>query len=139
MLTKMYQEIIVDHYRNPLNRRLIEDFDAESHRLNPTCGDEITLRISISGGFIDLGYEMEGCAISVASASAMSELIKGEALSRAADAYLAFREMFISRSHGDDDVLGDCASFFNVADYPARINCALLAWKALDHAMGQIK
>lgn len=135
----IYQEVILDHYRNPRHRKVVTGFNAESHRVNPTCGDEITVRIAVKDGVIrDLGYETAGCAISVASASAMAELLNGHSVSDAASAYQAFREMFISRSEGDENALGDCAVFFNLADYPARINCALLGWKALDEALGAV-
>lgn len=135
----LYQDVILDHYRNPRHRRTVDRFDAESHRVNPTCGDEITVRISVAEGIIkELGYETVGCAISVASASAMAELLNGGSVSAAADAYRAFREMFISRTQGDEELLGDCSAFFNLADYPARINCAILGWKALDEALGAV-
>ena len=135
----VYQEVILDHYRHPRNRKVIEDFDAESHRVNPVCGDEITVRLSVKDNIItNLGFETIGCAISVASASAMSELLEGSDTSAARSAYSEFREMFLSRSKGDEEFLGDCAAFYNLSDYPARVNCALLGWKALDEALGKV-
>src|SRR5690606_32087985 len=132
-LDSLYQEIILDHYKNPLNAGLREPFEAEVHHVNPTCGDEITLRVHLDGGKVaDVSYDAQGCSISQASASVMTELLIG--LDR--DAALAVHENFLALMQGkgkiepDEDVLGDGIAFAGVAKFPARVKCALLSWMA---------
>ena len=132
-LETMYQEIILDHYRKPLNRGLRAPFDAEVHHVNPTCGDEVTLRVEIAdidGAAVvhDVSYEAIGCSISQAATSVMTELVKGERLDDAFVTQGQFLEMMQSRGEGepDEDALGDAIAFAGVAKYPARIKCALL-------------
>ena len=132
----MYQEVILDHYRNPHHKGLREPFDAEVTHVNPTCGDEITLRVHLAEGenpvIEDVSYNAEGCSISQASASVMSDLLIG----RPVDDALALQEEFLAllTSRGtlapDEERLEDAAAFAGVAQYPARIKCALLAWMA---------
>ena len=132
-LDALYQEIILDHYKNPLNAGLREPFESEVHHVNPTCGDEITLRVHLEGDTVkDISYHAEGCSISQASASVMTELLTG--LDR--DAALAIHEDFLTLMQGkgkvepDEDVLGDGIAFAGVAKFPARVKCALLSWMA---------
>ena len=132
-LDALYQEIILDHYKNPLNAGLREPFEAEVHHVNPTCGDEITLRVHLEGDTVkDISYHAEGCSISQASASVMTELLTG--LDR--DAAMAIHEDFLTLMQGkgkvepDEDVLGDGIAFAGVAKFPARVKCALLSWMA---------
>ncbi len=137
-LESMYQEIILDHYRHPHHRGLREPFDAEVHHVNPTCGDEITLRVTLkdAGGdpvIGDVSYDALGCSISQASASVLTDLIIGRPVSEAMDVSAAFVELMHSRDaegEPDEDVLGDAVVFAGVAKYPARIKCALLGWMA---------
>jgi nitrogen fixation NifU-like protein len=135
-LESMYQEIILDHYRHPHHRGLREPFDAQVHHVNPTCGDEITLRVAVkdAGGepaIADVSYDALGCSISQASASVLTDLVIGKPVSDAMRISDAFLELMRSRdSEADDEVLGDAVVFAGVAKYPARIKCALLGWMA---------
>lgn len=138
-LESMYQEILLDHYRNPLGKGLREPFDAESHQVNPTCGDEVTLRVKFSpdGTTIeDVSYDGYGCSISQASESVLYELINGTSTSNALAKMSAFTAMVTSRGEdqGDEDVLGDGVAFAGVAKFPARVKCALLGWMAFKEA-----
>ncbi|ABD11041.1 SUF system NifU family Fe-S cluster assembly protein [Frankia sp. CcI156] len=132
-LDSMYQEIILDHYRNPLHRGLRDPFDAEVHHVNPTCGDEVTLRVKVSDGVVeDVSYESEGCSISQASASVMSDLVIGKSVDAALKLEREFLALMQSRGtiEGDEDVLEDAVAFAGVSKYPARVKCALLSWMA---------
>ena len=133
----LYQEIILDHYKNPHGAGLRDPFDAEVHHVNPTCGDEVTLRVHLDGDTIaDVSYEGMGCSISQASASVLHELLRGR---DAADAF-AIHDAFVQLMQGrgqvepDEDVLGDAVAFAGVAKYPARVKCALLPWMAFKDA-----
>ncbi|KJE23601.1 SUF system FeS assembly protein, NifU family [Frankia torreyi] len=132
-LDSMYQEIILDHYRNPLHRGLRDPFDAEVHHVNPTCGDEVTLRVKVSDGVVeDVSYESEGCSISQASASVMSDLVIGKKVDEALELEREFLALMQSRgtAEGNEDVLEDAVAFAGVSKYPARVKCALLSWMA---------
>lgn len=132
-LESMYQEIILDHYRNPHHKGLREPYNAEVHHVNPTCGDEVTLRVRIADGVVeDVSYESTGCSISQASASVMSDLVLGRAVEDALKTADAFLELMQSkgRTEPDEDVLEDAVAFVGVAKYPARVKCALLGWMA---------
>ncbi|NEE02148.1 SUF system NifU family Fe-S cluster assembly protein [Phytoactinopolyspora halotolerans] len=133
----MYQEIILDHYKNPHGRGLREPFDAESHHVNPTCGDEITVRVSLDGEKVaDVSYDGQGCSISQASASVLHELLTGESLDEAFATEAAFTQLMQGKGQvePDEDVLGDGIAFAGVARYPARVKCALLSWMAFKDA-----
>ena len=142
-LDAMYQEIILDHYRHPLNKGLREPFEAQVHHVNPTCGDEITLRVHLTEGanpvIEDVSYDAEGYSISQASASVMSDLLIGKTLSDA----LGVHEEFLALMQGkgqvvpDEDTLEDGVAFAGVAKFPARVKCALLSWMALKDAAAQ--
>ncbi|MDQ4037943.1 MAG: SUF system NifU family Fe-S cluster assembly protein [Actinomycetota bacterium] len=142
-LESMYQEIILDHYRRPKGRGLREPYDVEVHHVNPTCGDEITLRVRLSGNAIqDVSYEGMGCSISQASASVLYELVDGKNISRALATGDDFRTLM--QSKGDptvaeklEDSLEDAVAFAGVAKYPSRIKCALMSWMALKDATAQ--
>ena len=136
----MYQEIILDHYRRPHHKGLRDPFDVEVHHVNPTCGDEVTLRVKVDGGVVtDVSYDGQGCSISQASTSVMTDLVIGKQL-RAA---LAVHEVFLTlmQSRGtmepDEDVLEDGIAFAGVSKYPARVKCALLGWMAWKDATAQ--
>jgi len=136
----MYQEIILDHYRNPQHAGLRAPFDAEVHHVNPTCGDEITLRIRLRNHdhtvIDDVSYQAQGCSISQAATSVMTDLVIGRNLPEA----LGVLDEFVELMHGkgqltaDEEVLGDAVAFAGVAQYPARIKCALLGWMAMKDA-----
>ncbi|SDT62090.1 nitrogen fixation protein NifU [Actinoplanes derwentensis] len=134
MLDGLYQEIILDHYKNPHGRGLRDPFDGEAHHVNPTCGDEITVRVSAD--LSEISYDGLGCSISQASASVLHELVQGEQLGRAAEIHHAFVELMQSRGQvePDEDVLGDGIAFAGVAKFPARVKCALLPWMAFKDA-----
>jgi len=143
-LESMYQEIILDHYRNPHHKGLREPFDAEVHHVNPVCGDEVTLRVSlkdVDGEPVveDLSYDALGCSISQASASVMSDLVIGRPVGQAMRISQAFLDLMKSRGADvpDEDVLEDAVAFAGVSKYPARIKCALLAWMAWKDATAQ--
>jgi len=142
-LESMYQEIILDHYRNPHHKGLREPFDAEVHHVNPVCGDEVTLRVAlkdVDGEPVeDLSYDSLGCSISQASASVMSDLMIGRPVGEAMRISQVFLDLMKSRGADvpDEDVLEDAVAFAGVSKYPARIKCALLAWMAWKDATAQ--
>ena len=134
MLDALYQEIILDHYKHPHGRGLRDSFSGEAHHVNPTCGDEITVRVS--SDFSDISYDGQGCSISQASASVMHELLTGRDAASVAGIHEAFVELMQGRGQvePDEDVLGDAVAFAGVAKFPARVKCALLPWMALKDA-----
>jgi len=139
-LDSMYQEIILDHYRHPHNRGLREPFDVEVHHVNPTCGDEVTLRVRLDDGVIaDVSYETLGCSISQASASVLTDLLIGKTVEEGLAVHEQFRALMRSRGEGapDEDVLDDAVAFVGVSKYPLRIKCALLGWMAWKDATAQ--
>jgi nitrogen fixation protein NifU and related proteins len=133
----LYQEIILDHFKRPVGHGLRKPFDAESHQVNPTCGDEITVRVRLSGDRVeDVSYDGQGCSISQASASVLHELVSGRSVPEAFGTHDAFVELMQGRGavEPDEDVLGDGVAFAGVARYPARVKCALLSWMAFRDA-----
>jgi nitrogen fixation NifU-like protein len=139
-LQSMYQDIILDHYRNPHGRGLRDPYEAEVHHVNPTCGDEVTLRVHLDGDTIaDVSYEGMGCSISQASVSAMYDLVIGKNVTEALGTGEQF--MRLMQSKGDatvaeelEDDLEDAVAFAGVSKYPARVKCALMSWMALKDA-----
>ncbi|MGA6162223.1 Fe-S cluster assembly sulfur transfer protein SufU [Amycolatopsis magusensis] len=139
-LQSMYQEIILDHYKNPHGRGLREPFDAESFQVNPTCGDEVTLRVKLDDGTVaDISYEGQGCSISQASTSVLTDLVVGHTVAEAMRTLDAFVELMQGRGQvePDEDVLEDGIAFAGVAKYPARVKCALLGWMAFKDAVAR--
>ena len=152
-MEKLYQEIILDHYRTPHHQGLRAPFDAEVHHTNPTCGDEVTLRVRLTPGEVDqdvdhrgddllisdVSYEAMGCSISQASTSVLTDLAIGRPLNDVLATVDEFTAMVTSRGKvsGDEDVLGDGIAFAGVAKYPARVKCALLGWMAFKDAAAQ--
>jgi nitrogen fixation protein NifU and related proteins len=136
-LDQLYQEIILDHYKKPRGRGLREPFDAQAHHVNPTCGDEVTVRVSVVDGTVaDISYEGLGCSISQASASMLHELLVGRTVPDAMSRVDAFTAMVAGRGQvaPDEDALEDAVAFAGVARYPARVKCALLSWMAFKDA-----
>ncbi len=139
----MYQDVILDHYKHPHGRGL-RDGDAEVHHVNPTCGDEITLRVRYDGETIaDVSYESQGCSISQASASVLNDLLVGVDLAEARRIQTTFLELMQSKGRlvPDDameEVLQDGVAFAGVSKYPARVKCALLSWMAWKDATAQV-
>jgi nitrogen fixation NifU-like protein len=134
MLDALYQEIILDHYKHPHGRGLRDPFDGEAHHVNPTCGDEITVRVL--SDFSDISYDGLGCSISQASASVLHELVVGKDAAEIAEIQEAFVELMQGRGQvePDEEVLGDAVAFAGVAKFPARVKCALLPWMAFKDA-----
>jgi nitrogen fixation NifU-like protein len=139
-LESMYLEIILDHYKRPHHKGLRDPFDAEVHHVNPTCGDEVTMRVKLDGEtVVDVSYEGQGCSISQASTSVMTDLVIGRTVPEA----LALSEEFLAmmQSKGqvepDEDVLEDAIAFAGVSRFPARVKCALLSWMAMKDATAQ--
>jgi len=136
----LYQEIILDHYRQPRGRGLREPYEAEAHHVNPTCGDEVTVRVSTAEGLITgMSHDGMGCSISQASASVLHELVVGSSVADALKKLDAFTELMSGRGAAvpDEAVLGDAVAFAGVARYPARVKCALLAWMAFKDALAR--
>ncbi|MGO4957570.1 Fe-S cluster assembly sulfur transfer protein SufU [Luteococcus sp. Sow4_B9] len=134
----MYQEIILDHYREKLNSGLRDPFQAEVHHVNPSCGDEITLRVQLDGSRIqDVSYHAEGCSISQASTSVMSELLIDREVADAMALHDEFLEMMQSqgKAEPDEDRLEDGIAFVGVSQFPARVKCAMLGWSAVRDAI----
>ena len=136
-LDALYQEIILDHYKNPHHKGLREPYEAEVHHVNPTCGDEVTLRVHLADahGVLsveDVSYDSVGCSISQASASVLTDLVIGKSVHEA----LAIHQEFLTLMQGkgqvtpDEEVLEDGIAFAGVAKFPARVKCALLSWMA---------
>ena len=143
-LESMYREIILDHYRHPHHKGLREPFDAEVHHVNPTCGDEVTLRVTLKDAagepaVADVSYDALGCSISQASVSVLTDLVIGRPVAEAMEISGKFLELMRSRdaAEPDEDALGDAVVFAGVAKYPARIKCALLGWMAWKDATAQ--
>jgi nitrogen fixation protein NifU and related proteins len=136
-LDELYQEIILDHWKHPRGRGLREPYGTESRQVNPTCGNEVTLRVRLDGATVaDVSYEGLGCSISQASASVLYELLNGRPLADALSVHDAFTELVGGRGQvePDEQLLEDAVAFAGVARYPARIKCALLPWMAFKDA-----
>ncbi|MFV8311493.1 Fe-S cluster assembly sulfur transfer protein SufU [Mycobacteroides chelonae] len=139
-LEQMYQEVILDHYKHPHHRGLREPFAAEVHHVNPTCGDEVTLRVTLDDNKIaDVSYDGQGCSISQAATSVLTDQVIGLTVDEALKTVASFNEMISSRGtiDGDEDVIGDGVAFAGVSRYPARVKCALLGWMAFKDALVQ--
>jgi nitrogen fixation protein NifU and related proteins len=141
-LEQIYQDVILDHYKHPQHRGLREPFGAQVYHVNPICGDEVTLRVTLSDdgdGVVDVSYDGQGCSISQASTSVLTQQVIGQSVGEALKTITAFTEMVSSRGavEGDEDVLGDGVAFAGVAKYPARVKCALLGWMAFKDALAQ--
>lgn len=134
----MYQEIILDHYKAKHHAGLREPYGAEVTHVNPSCGDEITLRVALDGDTIaDVSYDATGCSISQASTSVMTDLVIGKSVDEGMELARAFHQMMESRGNiePDEDVLEDGVAFVGVAQFPARVKCALLGWAAMKDAV----
>ncbi|ORW47915.1 iron-sulfur cluster assembly scaffold protein NifU [Mycobacterium paraense] len=141
-LEQIYQDVILDHYKHPQHRGLREPFGAQVYHVNPVCGDEVTLRVTLSDDgdtVVDVSYDGQGCSISQASTSVLTQQVIGHSVGEALKTTTAFTEMVSSRGtiEGDEDVLGDGVAFAGVAKYPARVKCALLGWMAFKDALAQ--
>lgn len=136
-LDTLYQEVILDHYKNPLNKKLSSTFDAQVHHINPSCGDEITLNLSAADGSITaITWDGVGCSISQASVSIASDLLVGKTFADAQAITDEFVDLMQSKGKkvGDEAILEDAVALAGVSQYPARIKCALLGWMAVKDA-----
>ncbi len=136
----LYQEIILDHYKAKHHSGLREPYQAEVMHVNPSCGDEITLRVQLDGDVVtDVSYEGIGCSISQASTSVMTDLVIGRTVTHGMELASEFNEMMHSRGKfdPDEDTLEDAVAFLGVAQFPARVKCALLGWSAWKDAVAQ--
>lgn len=136
-LEALYQEIILDHYKNPHRKELHAPYDVEVHHNNPSCGDEVTLRVSIDSGVVsNISWSGVGCSISQASTSIMTDLVQDASVAKALELERLFLELMQSKGNfsGDIEVLEDAVAFSGVAKYPARVKCALLGWMAFRDA-----
>ncbi|MFC4010310.1 Fe-S cluster assembly sulfur transfer protein SufU [Nonomuraea purpurea] len=135
----MYQELILEHYKHPQGRGLREPYDTEVHHVNPTCGDEITLRVKVddAGKILDVSYDGQGCSISQAAASVLHELTTGSTVQETLSVVDEFTRLMQGRGQveADEEVLGDAVAFAGVAKFPARVKCALLSWMAYKDAV----
>lgn len=139
-LDNLYQEVILDHYKNPLNKSLAKDFDVQVHHINPSCGDEITLNITLTGNVISkITWDGVGCSISQASVSIASDLLVGKTLDISESITEEFMDLMQSKGKksGNELVLEDAVALAGVSQYPARIKCALLGWMAIKDASMQ--
>jgi nitrogen fixation protein NifU and related proteins len=139
-LDDLYREVILDHYRNPRNKRGLPEADIDLAHNNPLCGDEISVRVKVAdGGVADAAFEGQGCSISQASASMLTERIKGMPLEDVDDLIMSFRGMMAGKESGDEDSLGDLVALKGVVKYPVRIKCAVLAWDTLQEGVEQYR
>jgi nitrogen fixation NifU-like protein len=135
----LYQEMILDHYRRPRNKGTLERADASVEVKNPLCGDEIGLQVAFDGDSVcDLRFSGRGCSISQASASMMTQLVKGKSAEEIGAIRKQFRDLMLGNAPAADDTqLGSLRALSGVARFPARVKCALLAWNALESALAE--
>jgi nitrogen fixation NifU-like protein len=134
----LYQEMILDHYRRPRNKGTLEKPDASVEMKNPLCGDEITLQVAFDGDSVcDLRFSGRGCSISQASASMMTQLVKGKSPEEIEAIRTQFRDLMLGNASADESQLGSLRALSGVARFPARVKCALLAWNALERALAE--
>jgi nitrogen fixation NifU-like protein len=139
-LDNLYQEVILDHYKRPQHKKLSATYDAQVHHINPSCGDEVTLNVTLDGQLIkDVSWDGVGCSISQASVSILTDLLIGKSLDEARVIADSFMELMQSKGTqtGDENLLEDAIALAGVSQYPARIKCALLGWMAFKDASVQ--
>jgi nitrogen fixation NifU-like protein len=139
-LDNLYQEVILDHYKNPQNKKLATNYDAQVHHVNPSCGDEIDLNLTITDGVVaNISWDGVGCSISQASVSILTDLLISKPISEAYSIFDQFVSLMQSKGSipGDESVLEDAIALAGVSKYPARIKCALLGWMAFKDASVQ--
>jgi nitrogen fixation NifU-like protein len=142
LLDNLYQEVILDHYKHPEHKGLSEEKDVQVHHVNSSCGDEITLNLTMREDLIEnISWDGIGCAISMASVSMMSSLVSGKSLSEASLILSSFLALMQSKGTqaGDENLLEDAVVFAGVSKYPLRIKCALLGWMAFKDAAVQVQ
>ncbi len=136
-LDQLYRSVIMDHYKNPRNKGVIEESSITVDMNNPTCGDVIHLTLQIEDGIVqNAKFEGDGCSISMASASMMTQIVKGKKVDEALKAASVFSDMMLGKDVDDSIDLGDIEALAGVSKFPARIKCATLAWKAMEKGVG---
>ncbi|MET3576363.1 Fe-S cluster assembly sulfur transfer protein SufU [Bhargavaea ullalensis] len=136
-LDQLYRRVIMDHYKNPRNKGEIEDGSLKVDMNNPTCGDRIHLTLKVEDGMVtDAKFDGEGCSISMASASMMTQAVKGKKVEEALKLSETFSDMMLGKEHDDSIDMGDIEALSGVSQFPARIKCATLAWKAMEKGVG---
>ncbi len=134
-LRTLYQEVILDHSKRPRNFRLPADSNRQAEGFNPLCGDRITLYLKLDGDRItDLAFQGSGCAISTASASLLTETLRGKTTAEAEELFGKFHDLVTGKAKGTDS-LGKLAVFSGVSEFPIRVKCATLAWHTLKSAL----
>ncbi|MFT8872494.1 MAG: Fe-S cluster assembly sulfur transfer protein SufU [Sporolactobacillus sp.] len=138
-LDQLYRSVIMDHYKNPRNHGHLDELNGTAVSMNnPSCGDKIHVSVSVENGkIVEVRFDGNGCAISQASASMMTEAMKGLSVEQAHELIYDFSELVQGREHNDDLELGDAEALGGVSQYPARIKCATLAWKAMEKGLQQ--
>ena len=135
-LEDLYKEVILDHYKNPRNKRAMPEAELTCSRNNPLCGDEIQVYAHVENGTVaDLSFQGQGCSISQSSASMLTEAVKGKSVHDAERLAADFRGMMAGEVNPDEDELGDLVALKGVVKYPIRIKCAVLAWDVLQEAL----
>jgi nitrogen fixation NifU-like protein len=135
-IRELYQEVILDHNKSPRNFRVMKDATQEVNGFNPLCGDKLVVYLKVQdGAVIDVSFQGSGCAISQASASMMTEMVKGKSETEAKKLFERFHAMLSGKAEPDHDALGKLAVFHGVNEYPARVKCATLAWHTLKTAL----
>lgn len=137
----MYQEVILDHHRNPVGKGLREPFAAQAHHINTSCGDELTVRVALDAAgesITDISWDGQGCAISMASMSILAESATAGSVAAERELHAKFLELMHGRGEVSADLaLGEAVAFGGVAQFPARVKCALLGWMAAADALDQ--
>ena len=135
-LEELYKEVILDHYKSPRNKRPLPGAELSCKKNNPLCGDEITVHAHLSDGRVaQISFEGQGCSISQASASMLTEAVVGKPLRQAEELAEDFRGMMEGKVEPDEDAFGDLVALRGVVKYPVRIKCAVLAWDVLQEAL----
>ena len=135
-LEELYKEVILDHYKNPRNKRDLPGAEFTCSKNNPLCGDEITVHAHVQDGVLEaVAFEGSGCSISQASASMMTEAVAGQQVDRAMDLAGEFRSFMEGAAEPDEESMGDLVALKGVVKYPVRIKCAVLAWDVLQDAL----
>lgn len=135
-LDDLYKEVILDHYKNPRNKREMEGADLSCSRNNPLCGDEITVYVDLDGDTVkDVSFSGQGCSISQSSASMMTEAVTGGPTAAALDKVATFRGMMTGEVDPDEDTFGELVALKGVVKYPIRVKCAVLSWDVLQEAL----
>ncbi|WP_342505925.1 Fe-S cluster assembly sulfur transfer protein SufU [Sporosarcina sp. FSL K6-2383] len=136
-LDQLYRSVIMDHYKNPRNKGVLADNTVTIDMNNPTCGDVIHLTLQVENDIVqDAKFEGEGCSISMASASMMTQIVKGKHVDEAGKLAHVFSDLMLGKELDDSIDLGDIEALAGVAKFPARIKCATLAWKAMEKGVG---